>query len=324
MREEIRQALGGTRAVVAGAAGFVGSRLVRELLDAGAEPVALDRPGTAEAWRLAGVRCPRVEADLADAGAAREAIAASDPHFVFNLAGAIDMTRGADAGALVTANVTSAANVAAACEGLASLRLVVHTGSCAEYGDLRETSSEDSPIAPTSTYGATKAAGTMVARAVAAERGVPLAVLRPYNLFGEAEAPGRLVPHVALSLLAGRDVPLTGGEQEKDYLYVGDLADAYLVAAVRADRAAGEAFNIASGASVTVRELVEALARELGADASLLRFGEVPYRENEMWRQSADVTRAAFALGWRPERALTRGLALTAAWYRENRDAYER
>ncbi len=318
------EALRGARALVTGAAGFVGARLVRELLAVGAEPFALDAPGSADAPRLAGVRCPRMEADLSDPAAARDAISEVDPHFVFHLAGTIDMSPRADAPALVAANVTAAANVVAACEHAASLRLAVHTGTCAEYGDARERTGEDSPIGPTSLYGATKAAGTLAARAVAGERGVPLAVLRPYNLYGEHEAPARLVPHVALSLLAGREVPLTGGEQRKDYLYVGDLAGAYLAAARAAKAAAGGVFNVAAGTAVSVRGLVEALADALGADRSLLRFGAVPYRDNEMWSQEADVSRAAEVLGWRAATTLEEGLARTAAWYRENRDLYGR
>lgn len=326
LAHDIAEALSGAGALVTGATGFVGSRLVRELLDAGAQVTALTPPGGADTPRLDDVagRVTWQEADFTDASAVREVVAEVEPAFVFNLAGAIDMSPSADAARLSEANVTSAASVVAACEGIRDLRLCVHTGTCAEYGDLREASDESSPIAPTTAYGATKAAATIVCRTIAEERGVPLAVLRPYNLYGEHEAPARLVPHVALSLLAGREVRLTAGEQEKDYLYVGDLARAYLAAAARPEAAAGEVFNVASGVTVRVRELVETLADSLRADGSLLRFGAVPYRPNEMWRQVASVDKAARVLGWRAERTLSEGLSLTAAWYRENRGLYER
>ncbi|TLM76679.1 MAG: NAD-dependent epimerase/dehydratase family protein, partial [Actinobacteria bacterium] len=282
---------------------------------AGADTPRLDDVADRVSWAAA---------DFTDAAAVASALAAAAPALVFHLAGAIALSPAADAAALAQANVTATAAVVAGCAGLPDLRLCVHTGTCAEYGDLREDSDEGSPVAPTTAYGATKAAATVIARTIAGERGVPLAVLRPYNLYGEWEAPARLVPHVALSLLEGRKVPLTGGEQAKDYLYVGDLARAYLAAAASADAATGGVFNVASGECVTVREVVEALCDALGADRALLRFGEVPYRENEMWRQSASVARIRTTLRWEPAQTLASGMAVTAAWYRDNRGLYGR
>lgn len=310
-------------AVVTGA-GFIGSRLVRELLARGAAVTVLTLSPDADRTRLgeAAEDVRWVEVDLVDGEAVREALVGVDPAFVFHLAGVIDMSPAADPRRLVDGNVTASANVVAACAGLDSLRLAVSTGTCAEYGDLREPATEDSPVAPNNLYGVTKAAGVLVARQIAEERGVPLAVLRPYNLYGEHEAPARLLPHVVLSLLAGREVPLTEGEQTKDYLYVGDLAQAFLAAGASAEAAAGQVFNIGSGESVTLREFVTSVARALGADESLLRFGAVPYRENEMWRQGTSTAKAEALLGWRPSQSLAEGLAITVGWYRENRGLY--
>lgn len=322
---DARSALAGSSVVVTGATGFVGSRLVRELLAAGAQVTALSRSPEPEPWRLAGVGgdLSWARVDFAHPASLRSALEHAQPHYVFHLAALIDMGPEADVTLLDAANVTAAVDLVEACAELEELRLFVQTGSCAEYGDVREPASEDTPLNPNTPYGTSKARATEATLATAEKFGLPLAVLRPYNLYGEFEARTRLTPHVALSLLAGRTVSLTAGEQVKDYHYVGDLAEAYLAAAANASAADGRIFNVGSGEGVTLRAFIETIADALGADRELLAFGAQPYRENEMWHQTARIDRARELLGWEPTHRLAEGVAKTAAWYEENRALYE-
>lgn len=322
---DARAAVAGASVVVTGATGFVGSRLVRELLAAGARVTALSRSLEPEPWRLAGVAgdLSWARVQYVSPSSLRAALEHAQPRYVFHLAALIDMGPDADAAALDAVNVTAAVDLVEACAELSDLRLFVQTGSCAEYGDIREPATEDTPLHPNTPYGASKARATEATLATAEKFGLPLTVLRPYNLYGEYEAKTRLTPHVALSLLAGRTVSLTAAEQVKDYHYVGDLAEAYLAAAANAPSAEGRVFNIGSGRGVTLRAFIETIADSLGADRELLAFGAQPYRENEMWHQTARIDSARELLGWEPTHRLEQGVAVTAAWYKENRALYE-
>jgi nucleoside-diphosphate-sugar epimerase len=129
---------------------------------------------------------------------------------------------------------------------------------------------------------------------------------------------------VILSLLRGDHVPLTAGEQAKDYSYVEDIVRAFVLAGSRPQDSAGRIFNIGSGTTVSMRDLVETIATHFDGADDLLGWGEVPYRDNEMWFQGTSIDAARSALGWEPEYDLESGIAETVAWYRENQGLYER
>lgn len=325
--EEQVGALNGARVVLTGATGFVGAALAKRLLvTLDCEVHAITRPSGGDLWRLSGIENQIVwhKADLTNESAVRDLLATIDPDVVFHLATyyAPDST-GIDPRAIVDVNVTAGLVLASACAKLPSLRLLVNVGTCAEFGDLREPACEDSPLAPNSVYASTKAAGSIVMRQAAEEHGVPFTTLRLYNMYGEYEKPSRLFPHVVLSLIDGRDVPLTAGEQAKDYTYVGDVVDAFLLAAAQPDVSAGETYNIASGQTISIRAFIESIASHFPDAEDHLLWGAAPYRENEMWFQGATADKARASLGWVPRQALDESVADVVAWYVKHRSLYD-
>ena len=107
---------------------------------------------------------------------------------------------------------------------------------------------------------------------------------------------------------------MTGGKQERDFIHIDDVVEAYLRAG-RPAVAAGEIFNIGSGKPMTVRSAVERI-RDLAGSSAPLKLGAIPYRENEMWHLCADIRQAKASLGWTPRIPLEKGLRQTLEWYR--------
>ena len=186
----------------------------------------------------------------------------------------------------------------------------VAAGTCAEYdwegdGLLSERST---PIRPATPYGQAKA--ETFARA--AELG-ELAWGRVFFLYGPGEHPDRLVSSVARRLLAGEEAPTTEGTQVRDFMHVADVAGAF---AALLDSDVTGAVNIGSGEPVTVRAVVDEIARAAGRP-ELLRVGALPQREGEPPQLVADVARLRDEVGFSPRHDLRSGIEETVEWWRE-------
>jgi len=316
--------LADVQVLLTGASGFVGSHLARALREGGARVTALVRSGGTDTRRLAGVvgDIDWVEVDLCDGTALTEAVRGVRPEVVFHLATHYAAHNEVDLAAMVDTNVKASALMVSACSEVDGLRLLANAGTCAEYGDFREPADEDTRLDPNNVYASTKAAQTLIVQQLGRDLDVPTTTLRLYNMYGEWERPFRLVPSVALSLLRKERIELTGCEQAKDYSYVGDIAAAFLAAASQPDAAAGEVFNIGSGRTVPVRQVVEEIASHFSGAESLLAFGARPYRPDEMWFQGTSTDKARRLLGWESTTGFSDGIASTIAWYREHAGEY--
>lgn len=147
---------------------------------------------------------------------------------------------------------------------------------------------------------------------------LPVAHLRVFMVYGPGQLDLRkLVPYVTVSLLRGQTPKLTSGAREVDWVYVDDVVDAFLRAAV-APGSAGRSLDIGSGELVTARALVVRLRELVGGDVEPA-FGAIVDRPLERVR-AADPAAAAEAIGWRPQTSLEEGLARTVAFYSSNLD----
>jgi nucleoside-diphosphate-sugar epimerase len=169
---------------------------------------------------------------------------------------------------------------------------------------------------PASPYAAAKLGAGTYARMCHALYGTPAVCLRLFMVYGPAQPDLlKLVPYVTLSLLRGEAPALSSGTRPVDWVYVDDVVQALLAAAVT-DAAVGRTLDVGSGELVTVREVVERIARLVESDASP-RFGAVPERPMEQVRV-ADVAKTAACLRWRARTSLPEGLAHTVDWYRRH------
>jgi UDP-glucose 4-epimerase len=312
--------LAGERVLVTGAAGFIGANLVQRLSQAGAEVLALVR-SERDAWRLRHLPSEGVELVVGDLELLGQSASPERFHGVrriFHLAAAGVSQTGQDPMEIVRTNVLGTLAALQLAERLDVLRFV-YCGSCFEYGGAVR-AREDRLPAPPSEYGASKAAGWVLAHAYGRCSGVPVASLRPFTVFGPLEGARRLVPHAIMGAMDGIDLPLTAGEQTRDFVFIDDAVEAFVAAATE-DRAVGGTFNVCSGQETSVRHVVESVLELTQSNAEPL-WGAVPYRPDEMWRLSGDPTHAHDVLGWTATTPLREGLRRTVEWFRENRGAH--
>jgi nucleoside-diphosphate-sugar epimerase len=192
-------------------------------------------------------------------------------------------------------------------------RRIVGVGTGFEYATCHEPCHEDrTELSPTSAYAVSKDATRRLLARLAANDGVSFAWGRVFHLYGPGEHPSRLVASVSRSLLRQEPALCSEGTYIRDFLHVRDTADGLV--AVTASGVEGSV-NIASGIPIAIRDVVTEVAVQIG-NADLVRFGALPARP-EPPRQVADVSRLRDEVGWSPCFDLSKGIADTIAWHRE-------
>lgn len=293
-----------TRLLVAGAAGFIGSHVVAAALARGLSVAALVRDRRPHAApNLDVVRADLVADDLVPT------LAAVRPEIVVNAASYGVGADERDADRMFAINTLGAFRLHAAARA-AGVRRFIQLGSYSEYGDHSGTITEDTPLRPKDAYGATKAAASLL---VAVPDTAPEAlVLRLFNVWGPGERPHRLLMRVIDHCRRGQRLPLTSGDQMKDWTFVGDLAGWIVEIALRSDAYPFRIVNVASGLRLSVRDLALAAAERLGG-AHLLDFGAVPIPPREVQTGPADTTRLDILLPNRRTTPLAEAIARTLA-----------
>ena len=300
------------RLFITGASGFVGAATLRAALDAGHEVAAPVRLGS-PARRLTPFqgRYLHLPLDLLETAGVAAAMAAFRPDAVLHLAWSGVENSARFERRQVSDNIETACaltEAAAAC----GARAFIGVGSQGEYG-AAQAMTEDALPRPTSLYGAAKVATFFLTRQLAEQAGLRHAWLRLFSTYGPEDNDGWLIPMLIAEMLAGRRPRTTLGTQKWDWLHVDDVARA-MIAVAETPTAEG-LFNLGSGQPVSVRWAVERI-RDLAAPGMELKFGEIPFRPDQVMHMQADISRLTAATGWKPAIPIAEGLADTVAWYR--------
>jgi dolichol-phosphate mannosyltransferase len=310
-------------ALVTGAAGFIGAALARRLLAEGYAVTLLAGPSS-DLWRVEELRADAeiVAVDLRDADAVEAAVARTRPELVFHLAAHGAYSWQQSLPRMIETNVAGIAHVVEAAHR-AGARAIVNAGSSSEYGLKDHAPPEHELPEPNSGYAVTKAAATLYGGWAARSRGQAVTTLRLYSAYGPWEEPRRLIPAVVVHGLERRLPPLVDPRTARDFVYVEDVLDAFLLAAQRARPGDGAVYNVGSGAQTTLRELAEA-ARRVFAIADPPAWGSFPARhwDTDVW--VADPRRIEAELGWRARTPIEAGLAATARWLEQRPQLAER
>jgi nucleoside-diphosphate-sugar epimerase len=215
----------------------------------------------------------------------------------------------------VDCNFKGTVNLLEACR---SYGRFIYVSSSEVYGYQTEVPfHEEMTPHPLSPYAVGKYAGELYCQMKCHIQRFPITILRPFNTFGPYQSPRAVVAELIIKCLLGRLIETTEGTQTRDFNFVENLVDGFILAA-KTDLPSGEIVNLGSGQEVQIAELAHKI-HELSGSQSELRIGTLEYRPTEIWRMVAKNSRARESLGWTPRIGLEEGLARTIAWYR---DAY--
>lgn len=306
------------RALVTGGAGFIGSTLVDRLIADGHDVMVVDDLSRGRLGNLseAGQRVQFVEQDIQDPDLVRT-LKDFEPETVFHLAAQIDVRDSvADPARDARINILGTINLAEAARA-AGVRKIVFTSSGGSiYGTPANLPvSEETPIDPLSPYAVSKASGELYLNAFSSLHGLQCTHLALANVYGPRQDPhgeAGVVAIFAERLLLGQSTRVFGdGGNTRDYIFAGDVADAF----VRASAPLGDRrrYNIGTGVETSDRELHSLIARAAGTkdepDFAPARLGDVR-------RSAIDSTRARRELGWAPANDLAAGVTATIEYFR--------
>ncbi|MBK9738886.1 MAG: dTDP-glucose 4,6-dehydratase [Actinobacteria bacterium] len=313
------------RYFVTGAAGFIGSHFVRQLMSGayGVDPTGvtvydkLTYAGNLE--NLASVSSdPRftfVQGDICDGPLLDDVLPGHD--IVVNFAAETHVDRSIHGPQdFVVTNVVGTQTLLDACLRHGIPR-TVHIGTDEVYGSIDEGSwDENEPLKPNSPYSAAKAAAELLVRAYFVTYGLNVSSTRCSNNYGPYQFPEKVIPLFVTNLIDGGTVPLYGdGMNVRDWLHVDDHCRG--IALVVEKGQPGESYNIGGGLELTNRELTERVLEAMGADWSSVQ--PVEDRKGHDRRYSVNDGKLR-ALGYAPQHRFEDGLAETVAWYQDNED----
>ena len=305
------------RALLTGGTGFVGANLARTLLHQGHEVYLLARPGY-KPWRIAGILkdLHMIEVDLRNRDGLDQVVDKILPEWVFHLASYGAYPFQTDSGLMVQTNLTGTINLVDVClkTGFESF---IYAGTSSEYGFKDHAPLETELVEPNSSYAVTKAAATHFCSYTARSTGMRLYTLRLYSVYGPFEEPSRLIPSLIIHGLEGRLPPLVTPHIGRDFVYVGDVCQAFLLVAAQPNQEAGAVYNVGSGIQVTIEKAVE-IARRLMNIPTEPDWGSMQERswDTSVWVSNPEKIYAK--TGWTAGTSLEGGFQETVSWFCQN------
>ncbi len=313
--------------LVTGGAGFIGSHLVDDLVRRGRPVRVLDDFSTGLRGNLSGIahKVEVVDGSLTDPEAVAKAV--RNAGVIYHLGALASVARSVENPvATHAACVTGTLNLLDAARK-AGVRRVVYAASSSAYGGTATPGGQhpDQLPAAKSPYAAAKLAGELYMQAFAATYGLETVRLRFFNIFGprqRADSPYSGVIALFIAALSRGDVPTVHGDgsQSRDFTYVGNAVQA-LTRAAEVPDVSGNVYNVGTGRTVTVRQLVGELNRLFGTDLAP-DYG--PPRAGDVKFSQADIRRTQTDLGYDPDVTFADGLRQTVEWYLESSGAFRR
>jgi len=308
----------GKQVLVTGGAGFIGSHLVRALAERTGSVRVLDNLSTGKRENLSTATgdLDIIIGDIRNPADCERACCGVEA--VFHLAAYVSVPGSvADPAAADAINIGGTLNLLLAAKN-AGVKRFVFSSSSAVYGDtdILPTPETILPM-PASPYGVEKLYGEHLCRLFHSLHGMQTVALRYFNVYGPGQNPesdyAAVIPKFITTLLQGCTPTIFGdGAQTRDFLYVGDVVHANLLAA-KVEGATGETFNIARGTGTSLNDLTSAICAATGVRVEPIHG---PERPGDIKHSSADICKAKEKLRFEPEYDLERGLRQTVAFYR--------
>jgi UDP-glucose 4-epimerase len=306
--------------LVTGGAGFIGSHITEALVKRGHDVRVLDNFFSGKPENLTAVRrdIELIRGDCADLATVRKAVRGIEA--IFHEAAVPSVPRSVKDPMLSHRNNSDATIAVLTAARDAGVRRVIYAGSSSVYGDQRgRRKREDMAPRPLSPYAVGKLTGELYLRVFARLYGMETLTLRYFNVFGPRQDPSSpysgVMSRFATALLTnGTPVIYGDGLQSRDFTYVGNVLEGNLLA-LKAKGLCGQAVNVATGHRVKLKQLLAALAKEIGVPA---RAEHQPPRPGDIRHSLADISAAKRLLGYVPRYTFAEGLKATVGWYRQS------
>jgi nucleoside-diphosphate-sugar epimerase len=303
------------RYLVVGASGFIGANLTRKLAEEGKDVHGLTREKS-NTWRLKDVQGVEIIlGDITNKPDLQQKLVEVDPTHIINLATYGVYRDQKDYQKIIEVNLTGSLNLFEASRELKNLKLLINTGSVYEYGSLPGQMKESTVAPARNFYDATKVATTAFTQSYSSLKILPICTIRPFTAYGPYEDSRRLVSTVINTVKAGKN-PRTSPEAIRDFIYIDDLVDAYILALQSPETIIGQIINIGSGQPTKIKDFVSLITDQLETDIKPIDAPEFTSpTDSQCW---ADIKKAKNLLSWQPSTSNIAGIKKTIRWHLQN------
>lgn len=305
--------------LVTGATGFIGSHLTRKLLSEKAN-VHIFLKKNSNLFRIKDIReyINLWYGDIRNLSEVSTCLKHVQPQIIFHLAAFRNVNRDPDLiEQMIDINLKGTINILkGVIKENINIDCFVSTGSSEEYGDGIAPFNENQRESPVSPYSASKVAATYFSQMICKTMQLPVVILRPLLTYGPSQDTDMFIPSLIKHCLDKKDFPMTEGDQTREFNYVDDIVNAYILA-VESPEAIGEVINIGNGIEYRIRDVAEMIVRMMGNPIQL-KIGALPKRPGETKHFFCNNEKAKRLLGWSPTIDLYEGLKRTISWYETN------
>ena len=321
--------LKGKYVLVTGAGGFIGSHLVEALVKREAKVKAFVHYNSRNDWGMLEFverhilgQLEVLTGDVRDSDCIRASV--SDCDVVFHLAALIGIPYSyVNPRDVVDTNLVGTLNVLQAARDFETEK-VIHLSTSEVYGTAEYVPMDEKhPLYPQSPYAATKVAADQLALSFFRSFKLPVAIARPFNVYGPRQSARAIVPTIISQALEKKSVRIGSIYTTRDLTYVADTVEG-LLRICESDQTKGEITNLGSGFEISIEELIELVARCL--NKSIRAISESKRKRpktSEVERLCSDSKKAQKVLGWVPQVTLEEGLALTISWIEKHQGLYK-
>ena len=309
--------------LITGGAGFIGANFTYKFLDLGYN-VHLIEKKESNLWRLEGIKdkLGLHFVDLKNYDELESLITRLKPQIIIHFAAVGTYPRKQqELKAMVETNLLGTINLVNACSKI-NFQCFINTGSSSEYGIKDKPMKETDLLEPDNPYGITKAAATMYCQYIAKKSDLPIVTIRPFAPYGYFEEKERLIPTVIKSCLMNRELKLSSPKSVRDFIFIEDLIEAYLLAIKNIRAIKGEIFNLGTGKQSTIAKVVRTI-KKITHSTIKPKYGQVKPVQAEPKNWVADISKIKKILNWQPKYDLEEGLKKDIKWFEKNISVYK-
>lgn len=307
--------------LVTGASGFIGSCLVRELVNQGEKVHILTRQKKLN-WRLFDLS-KKIEIFTIDLINEKliDIVKEINPDFVFHLAVYGSLPSENNFSKMIYNNLNGTANLIEALKKT-SFKLMINAGSSSEYGIKKDKMNENDLLSPVNDYGVVKASQTLYCQKSAIREDLPIITFRLFSPYGYYEDQKRLIPTIILHALNNKPIPLSSPSNVRDYIFIEDVVSVYLKG-IKIKFSPGTVLNIGSGKQNQTIEVVKKIISIAGSQSKpLWNFYSPQQRQIEPKIWQGDIKKVKKIIPWIPKYNIDDGLKKTIEWFKKNIKLY--